>query len=227
MCGRYTIVDWDQIPARFLVEPGLSETRIQPRFNVAPTQEVPTIVNREHGRELRWMRWGFQPGWFNPKPGVPPPINARAETLTARPMFRDAIREHRCLIPADGFYEWEVVPGERRKQPVYIHRRDGGLYAFAGLYAVRRKPESAGGWLSTCAIITSTANALMMPIHNRMPVILEPSEEALWLNRSVRDTAAILPLLRPYEWEAMEAYPVSFLVNDVRNEEPELIQRAG
>jgi len=227
MCGRYTIVDWSEIPARFSVESGFAETRIQPRFNVAPTQEVPTIVQRSGGRELRWMRWGFAPGWLTPRPGQPPPINARAETLLERPMFRDAVREHRCLIPADGFYEWQAVPGERRKQPLYIHMKDGGLYAFAGLYAVRRDRNVEDGWISSCAIVTTAPNDLMIPIHNRMPAILHREDEALWLDRTVQDSSKLLPLLRPYEPEAMEAYPVSFLVNDVRNEEPELIQRAG
>jgi putative SOS response-associated peptidase YedK len=227
MCGRYTIVDWSQIPARFSVESGFAETRVQPRFNVAPTQEVPAILQRSARRELRSMRWGFAPGWLTPRPGRPPSINARAETLVQQPLFQRAFREHRCLIPANGFYEWQPIPGQKRKQPLYFHLNGGGLFAFAGLYAVRRDPDDPQGWLSSCAIVTTAPNELMAPVHDRMPVILHPDDEALWLDRSVDDPARLLPLLQPYESAAMEAYLVPLLVNDVRNEAPELIERAG
>ena len=226
MCGRYTIVDWSEIPVRFTVEPGMSETHFEPRFNVAPTQDVPAVLQRGSGRELRMMHWGFEPGWLAPKPGRPPAINARVETLLQRPMFRNAIADRRCLIPANGFYEWQAVPGQQRKQPLYFHLKDGDLYAFAGLYANRRAPGGSG-WVSSCVILTTAPNELIEPIHDRMPVILHREDEALWLDRSVQDSAKLLPLLRPYESDAMEAYPVSFLVNDVRNEDPELIKRAG
>jgi len=181
MCGRYTIVDWDQIPARFLVEPGLSETR------------------------------GFHPGLFNTRTGVPPPINATAESPRRRPMFRDAIREHRCLIPADGFYEWEVVPGELRRRPVYIRRKDGGLYAFAGLNAARRNP---GRGRIALDMRHNHVNPQAANDADPQPDAGHPSaiRGGLRLDRSVRDAAAIMPLLRPHEWEEIEAYPVSFLV---------------
>jgi putative SOS response-associated peptidase YedK len=223
MCGRYTIVDWSEIPARFSVESGFAETRVQPRFNVAPTQDVPAIRQRTTGRELLSMRWGLEPG--SPRPGQPPMINARAETLMQRPMFQRALRERRCLIPANGFYEWMAVPDQKRKQPIYFHLKDGGLYAFAGLYTWRKDADDQ--WVSSCAIVTTTPNELMAPIHDRMPVILHREDEALWLDRTVQDTEAVLPLLRPYESDAMDAYPVSYLVNDVRNEQPDLIERAG
>jgi putative SOS response-associated peptidase YedK len=169
------------------------------------------------------MEWGFHPGWFTPRFGRQPPINARAETLLARPMWRDAVTNRRCLIPADGFYEWQAVPGERRKQPIYIHLQGGGLFGFAGLYT-RHHSEAGDGMSVSCAIITTPPNALTAPIHNRMPAILLPEDESLWLSPHDQDLARLLDCLRPYPSTRMEAYPVSRLVSNAQNDEAALVQ---
>jgi putative SOS response-associated peptidase YedK len=224
MCGRFTLREIELVRSRFgivLMDAG----ECAARFNVAPSDRIPVVVTDEC-RELRWMTWGFRPAWFHPKPGQQPAINARAETLLGRPMFRDELARNRCLIPADGFYEWQVVQGQRRKQPMYIRRKDGSLFAFAGLYMQRwgesrREPEQS------CVIITTLPNELVAPIHNRMPVILAREDEDLWLDPTVTDRVAALACLQPYPSEQLEAYPVSDLVNSVRNDRLELIEPAA
>jgi putative SOS response-associated peptidase YedK len=224
MCGRFTLAgtaDLDECFQLLLVsdEPWLQP---RPRYNIAPMQQIATVVETPDGRRLQRMQWGFRPGWLTPKAGQPPPINARAETLVERPLFRGAVRSARCLIPADGFCEWQVVPGQKAKQPQYIRLRGGDVFGFAGLYAVREDGDDSGSRWS-CAIVTCSPNELMAPIHNRMPVILHPDAERLWLDPDVTDTAAVLPLLQPYAANAMEAYPVGPRVSWVRNDGPELI----
>ena len=222
MCGRFTITEIANIVGRFgLVLP--DGTRIEPRFNVAPSQQIAVVVEGEQGRELRWMEWGFQPDWFKPQPNRPPPINARAETLMERPMFRGAVAHQRCIIPADGFFEWKAVHGSRRKQPVYIRLKSGEMFGFAGLYT-ERPGATPDERLASCVIITTGPNELMAPIHDRMPVILDRADEATWLDPRVRDTAALLACLQRYPAEAMEAYPVSQLVSYAQNDEPALIR---
>src|SRR6476646_167854 len=165
MCGRYIVGDPTSIAARFGIIP-FHETRIPPpRFNIAPSQAVLTVVDGTSGREIRTMEWGFRPAWLKGPKG-PPPINARAETLLERPMFRGALARGRCILPADGFYEWVAAAG-KAKQPVHVRLRGGGLFGFAGLYA-----EAEDG--PTCVIITTAANDLIAPLHQRMPVILDP-----------------------------------------------------
>src|SRR5215212_4638405 len=165
MCGRYSLTDPSPLLRRFgLTE--FAETGITPRFNVAPSQLIPIIVETRRGREMRLVRWGLVPPWMKQPMKAPPPINARAESLTERPMFRGALRYQRCLIPADGFYEWRSVPGSRRKQPMHIRLKSGEIFAFAGLYADPHPDHDAEG---TCAIITTEPNELMADIHTRMP----------------------------------------------------------
>ena len=222
MCGRFTFIDVPSLAGRFgivLLDGG----QISPRFNIAPSQEVPAVVEDQDGRALRWMQWGFQPAWFKAQPGRPPPINARAETLLERPMFRGAVAGQRCIIPADGFFEWQAVAGQRRKQPMYIRLKDGGIFGFAGLYAERPDPQS-GEPVASCVIVTTSPNELMATIHHRMPVILDPADEALWLDSSVRDPAAVISCLRPYPSELMEAFAVSSLVSSARTDQPSLIE---
>ena len=144
-------------------------------------------------------------------------------SVATSPMFRDALQRTRCLIPADGFYEWQAVPGQKRKQPWYLRLRDGGLFAFAGLYTPPRREAEIP---ATCAIITTTPNELAAPLHDRMPVILDPDAEAAWLDRQTVDSAALLPFLRPLPAARMEAYPVSSLVSSAQNDGPALIERA-
>jgi putative SOS response-associated peptidase YedK len=220
MCGRYTLTNPEDIAARFGLE-AFTETRIEPRFNVAPSQGVPVIVEREAGPSLTTMRWGFQPAWMRGDGQRPPPINARGESLLERPMFRGAVAHGRCLIPADGFYEWKAVPGRKTKQPMYIRLKGGDLFAFAGLYVQGR--DEVG---ETCVIVTTAANEVLAPIHERMPVILDRDAELRWLDRDLEDGQAALSYLRPVHPEQFEVYPVSSLVSSARNEGPELIQPA-
>ncbi len=144
--------------------------------------------------------------------------------MLERPMFRGAVAEHRCIIPADGFYEWQAVLGQRRKQPMYIQLKDLALYGFAGLYTATPGPAD-GEWVQSCAIVTTGPNELMAGIHNRMPVILSREDEETWLDPSVTDPAEVIAWLRAYPADGMEAYPVADLVNSVRNDGPELIKR--
>jgi putative SOS response-associated peptidase YedK len=166
------------------------------------------------------MRWGFQPAWAT-ESRRPAPINARAETLLERAYFRSALRQGRCLIPADGFFEWQAQPQRAGKQAMYIRLKDGGLFALAGLYT--RGPKSADGAAGTCAIITTAPNSLMEPIHDRMPAILDRADEARWLERDITAPEAVLDCLRPYSTAAMAAYAVSAQVNAPRNEGPGLV----
>ena len=166
------------------------------------------------------MRWGFQPAWMAGKSKRPPPINARGETLLERPMFKGAVGKGRCLIPADGFYEWKVVPGQKTKQPMYIHLKSSELYAFAGLWTWGG--DEVG---PTCAIITTSPNEVVEPIHDRMPVILTRDAERLWLDAEAPPLEAMSVLL-PYPADLMEAYGVSTAVNSPRGQGAELIEPA-
>jgi putative SOS response-associated peptidase YedK len=218
MCGRYTLTSPEDIAARFGLG-ALAETRIEPRFNVAPSQGVPVIVGRENGPALTTMRWGFQPAWMKSSGQRPPPINARSESLLERPMFRGAVAHGRCLIPADGFYEWMVVPGRKTKQPMYIRLKGGPLFAFAGLY-VQGKDDVG----ETCVIVTTAANEVISSIHERMPVILDRSVEMEWLDRDLEDGRAALAYLQPVSPDQFEVYPVSSQVSSARNDGPDLIE---
>lgn len=215
MCGRYTITSPDQLALRFQVEQAVSDG---PRYNVAPSQSVPVVIAGRDGRGLEAFRWGFQPAWTRERSG-PAPINARAETLLQRPFFRGALACQRCLMPADGFYEWQAVDGRKARQPFFIHLRDGGLFAFAGLYT----PPTADA-PGTCALITTAPNTLMRSIHDRMPAILRPEHEAAWLDPEWTEAEAVIDLLGPYADDLMEAFPVSARVSNVRNEGPDLVR---
>jgi putative SOS response-associated peptidase YedK len=220
MCGRYTLTSPEDIAARFGLG-ALTETHIEPRFNVAPSQGVPVIVSHEDGPSLTTMRWGFQPAWMRGDGQRPPPINARGESLLERPMFRGAVAHGRCLIPADGFYEWMVVPGSKTKQPMYIRLKGGELFAFAGLHV--QGPNDVG---ETCVIVTTAANEVLSPIHERMPVILDRDVEMRWLDPDLENGQAALAYLQPVPPERFEAFPVSSLVSSPRNDGPELIAPA-
>jgi putative SOS response-associated peptidase YedK len=154
------------------------------------------------------------------KDGKLAPINARAETITLNGLFGAAVRDGRCLVPATGFYEWKSVPGQKRKQPFHVRLKGGGLFAFAGLWT----PPVAADAPPTCAILTTTANDLLAPIHDRMPVILDPDDEALWLDPGCVAPIKVLPCLRPFPSERMEAGPVSSLVSSPSNDGPPLIE---
>jgi putative SOS response-associated peptidase YedK len=219
MCGRYTQTSaFDELARRFglTVLDGEPED-LTPRYNTAPSLRVPVVVAAAGGRRLLMARWGFRPAWA--RGGAPAPINAKAETLATSRMFREALEGGRCLVPADGFYEWKAMAGQKRKQPYYVKVKDG-LFAFAGLWT----PPGEAGAPPTCAIITTAANALLAEIHDRMPAILERADEARWLDPRPGRIADLLSCLRPLPPERMEAYPVSTLVSSPGHEGPELVE---
>lgn len=223
MCGRFTLtVDPAELQALFgLSEPPPSE--LGPRYNIAPTQAVAVVAN-EAPRKLALMQWGLIPSWAkDPKIGNSL-INARGETVAEKPAFRAALKKRRCLILADGFYEWRQ--GEAKaKQPYFIQLKDGRPFAFAGLWEAW-KPAGEAAWRRTCTIITTSPNALMAPLHNRMPVILPPEAYAAWLTPGELPTVEALALLQPYPAEAMAARPVSARVNNPRHDAPDLMAAA-
>ena len=216
MCGRYTVaVDPLLLAERFGVTlPG----EVEPRFNVAPTDPVPAVAERSTGRELMLARWGLVPHWSKDAKGAARMINARAETLTERPAYRRLLAKGRCLILADGFYEWRRDP-DGKKRPVRYTLPDGEPFGFAGLWTIWRADEDAEP-LRSCTIITTAANELVAPVHDRMPVILPRADEEAWLDRGVPPEAA-LQLLRPYAGD-MRAADASPLVNAVANDDPRL-----
>jgi len=203
--------------ARFAL--GEMPDHLEPRYNIAPSQPVLVIPNRGP-RRLRPARWGLVPHWAADPAIGHRLINARAETLATRPAFRDAVALRRCLIPADGFYEWQRAGG-RRTQPFYVRRRDGSPFAFAGLWDVWRAPD--GERIASCTIVTTDSNALLAPIHDRMPVILDEVAYDAWLDPRPRAAAALEGLLVPFAAAPLEAYPVSTLVNTPANDDPQCI----
>ena len=214
MCGRFSQTrSWSELAELYEAPGGEPPRNLAPRYNVAPTQAIPIVRIEEDGRRgLVMARWGLVPSWAKDVAIGARLINARAETAAEKPAFRDAVRRRRCLIPADGFYEWQARP-RGPKQPHHIARADGGAMAFAGLWERwDRAPD--GRPLVSCTILTTEANALVRPIHDRMPVILDPEDEGPWLD--VGDPAR----LRPISADALRANPVGRRVNDVRNDDP-------
>ena len=220
MCGRYTL----STPVETLAEElGLTGSlpEVSPSYNVAPTQRVAAVLNGG-GRHLEMLRWGLIPSWADDPQIGSRMINARIETAPEKPSFRKAFKERRCLIPADGFYEWQKTSDG--KQPFYIHMEGGSPFAFAGLWESWQDPE--GPEVRSCTILTTDPNDLLAPIHNRMPVILHPEDYELWLDPDVQEVDLLSPLLVPYPVDSMEAYPVSRRVNNPANNEPSCIEPA-
>jgi putative SOS response-associated peptidase YedK len=221
MCGRYTIhTPRDKIRERYGIARDLATLeKLFERYNVAPSQPVAAVrIARDGVRELVPLRWGLIPHWAkDPKTGYSM-INARAETVAAKPAFRDAFRRRRCLIPADGFYEWKQVG--TAKQPFHIRMKEGGDFAFAGLWEHWQGEDQE---IESCSIIVTDANDLLRPIHDRMPVILDPADYEAWLDPENRDTEALAGLLMPYPAERMEAVPVSRRVNSPKTDEASLL----
>ena len=217
MCGRFTVAPQADAGTLFSV----SETvrPVAASFNVAPGQEVPVVWDDGSGRRLDAFKWGLVPSWAKDPSIGNRLINARAETVAEKPAFRRAFLQRRCLILADGFYEWKREG--TRKVPVYITLKDAPLFAFAGLWETW-KPEG-GGPLRTCCIVTVEANAFMKPIHDRMPAILPPASQEPWLDPANRDPAVLLALLEPYPPEGMQAHPVSTYVNSPKNNDPKCV----
>lgn len=237
MCGRYASARQRvELLEEFSVQRDAVEQPLQPDYNVAPTKPVYAVLERAREadpgpeRELRVLRWGLVPFWArDPKAGSRM-INARAETVADKPAFRRAFSRRRCLLPADGYYEWQQVPGEAR-QPVYITPGDGAPLAFAGLYELWRGPEGDGedpaGWLWTAAIITTSAPDELGAIHDRMPMIIGRDAWDDWLDPAATDPAQVRSLLVPAMTGGLVTYPVSRQVNSVRNNGPQLIEPAG
>ena len=221
MCGRYSLIaDLGELARRFEFDGDW--LAFESAYNIAPTQDVLTVVGGET-RSGGFMRWGLVPWWAKNMSIGSRMINARAETVAEKPAFRNALRRRRCLVIADGFYEWQRTGAHRK--PMRVVMRSGEPFAFAGLWSVWKDPD--GNRIPSCTIITTTANDLLRPIHDRMPVVLPREMEAFWLDRSVDDPDALRSVLSPYPNDAMEAYEVSTLVNSAANDGPEVIEAAG
>ena len=221
MCGRYSLIA-DLQDLIFQFEFDGADFEHLPRYNVAPTQPVITVTNRE-GRWAEYMRWGLIPSWAKDASIGSPLINARSETLAQKPSFRDALQRRRCLVLADGFYEWQKVG--RGKRPMRVVLKSREPFAFAGLWESWRNLE--GEVIRSCTIVTTEANDLLRPIHERMPVILPRELEEFWLDGDVTDSAALTDALAPYPEDLMETYEISTLVNKATNNGPDLIAPVG
>ena len=230
MCGRYTLTtelaDWTEYSGYSVPETGYG-----PRYNIAPGQYAPVVVNGDGGGVTRIMKWGLVPFWAKDEKIAYKTINARSETLDERASFKHALKKRRCLVPADGFYEWQKTAGG--KVPHYIYLKDRRAFAFAGLWEKWEKADAPDGEpgtpanpLYTFTIITTTPNSFMEPIHNRMPVILDPADEARWLDPD-SDPLELARLFLPYAAEAMDAHPVDPDVGSVKHDRPDLIEPSG
>jgi putative SOS response-associated peptidase YedK len=218
MCGRYRLSRRKQIVEEYF-DCSSDEPDWSPRYNIAPTQPVPVIREnpKEPARELSLMRWGLIPSWAKDSSVAAQMINARSETAATKPAFRGALKFRRCLIPADGFYEW--LRTGKSKQPYCFEVNDGQLFAFAGLWD--RWKDPSGNWMKTCSILTTTPNAVTAAVHDRMPVILDPDSYDLWLDPGMQNVAAASELLKPCDARLMRCYPVSTRINRVANDDEE------
>ena len=217
MCGRYTLTaDAASIQLAFNLD-DVSGWE-QPRYNIAPSQMVPAITNRAP-QELTFLKWGLVPSWAKDPTIGNRMINARSETAAEKPSFRRAFKRRRCLIPADGYYEWTKRDG--KKVPMYIKRKDRDVFAFAGLWESWKQPD--GSWLGACAILTTDANSFIRPIHHRMTVIVEPEDFDIWLSDGELKKEEWLPLMVGCSPETLTAYEVSTLVNKPANDNPTVI----
>lgn len=221
MCGRYSLkADISQLAMRF--EFAADDVVHKPAYNIAPTQQVLTVTNNDGERHAEYMRWGLIPFWAKDMKIGYRMINARGETLAEKPSFRAALRKRRCLILADGFYEWQKLGG-KQKRPMRITLKSGEPFAFAGLWETWKDP--AGELVKSCTIITTSANEFLSPIHERMPVILPQEQESFWLDREIEDPVALSSAIASYADDELDAFEVSTLVNNTRNNGPELISR--
>lgn len=219
MCGRYVIAGTTELSERFQLRSIPFEWF--PTWNAAPSQRLPVVVEDADGeRTARLMQWGLLPRWKREGQPSIAPINARAETLLEKPMFRGLVGGRRCIVPINGFYEWQDLGG-RTKQPFYVTARDGELWGLAGLYD---EVERDGEAVASFTVVTTAANPLLKPLHERMPVILRREDEAEWLDREVTDPLQVERLLLPYPDDRIALWPVSPAVNSVRNDNPSLVE---
>ena len=215
MCGRYRLSRRKQIVEEYFDAQG--EEDWSPRYNIAPTQPVPVIRHHPHEprRVFSLMRWGLIPNWAKDISGSAGMINGRSKTATMKPAFRDPMRFRRCLVPADGFYEWRKTGTSR--QPYCFEVHDGQLFAFAGLWDGWRDPS--GQWIRSCSILTTTPNALTSAVHDRMPVILRREAYDLWLDPGMTDINVLSDLLKPFDARLMRSFAVSSRLNQVANDD--------
>lgn len=229
MCGRFVSASSPGEIADYFGASGVAETLTEPNYNVAPSVPVPVIVARDDERQLDLMRWGLIPFWAKSASIGNKMINARVETVTEKSAFRNAIKKHRCIIPADAFYEWTAVVDptakKPRKQPWCIQRSDGAPFAFAGMFESWQDPEGDGSRLRSCTILTGPANAAMEPIHDRMPIMVAPAMWDAWLNPQDLDPAALLDAIESPPAELFSIHAVSTAVNNSRSSGAQLMDQ--
>jgi len=218
MCGRYKLSRRKQTIEEYFESAPWDEDW-NPRYNIAPTQPVPVIRQhpKEPVRQVSLMKWGLIPHWAKEPSLAMSTINAKSETAASKPAFRDPLKFLRCLIPADGFYEWKRTA--TRKQPFCFEVNDGELFAFAGLWDGWR--DASGKWIKTCSILTTVPNAVTATIHDRMPVILDRESYDLWLDPGMTNVQVVSELLKPYDARLMRSYPISTRINHVANDDEE------
>jgi putative SOS response-associated peptidase YedK len=219
MCGRFTLAAVIAELQEQFEEVKLPE-QYAPRYNIAPSQPVLVIPN-DKKQTADFFAWGLIPVWAKDPTIGSRLINARGETLAEKPAFRGSYKHKRCLIPADGFYEWKSTPGSKAKVPYYIKMSSGKPFAFAGLWSEWRSPD--GSEIRSCTIVTTAPNSLLSPIHNRMPLILQREDYPRWLDPESHSHEGLADLIKPFPAELMQAYPVSTLVNNPENDRPECI----
>ncbi|OGO14192.1 MAG: hypothetical protein A2Y53_07200 [Chloroflexi bacterium RBG_16_47_49] len=223
MCGRFTLtIDPDHLQEAFPW--AIIPNDLPPRYNIAPSQPVAVIPNTGDN-VLSMYKWGLIPSWSKDPSIGDRMINARSESLAEKPSFRNAYRRRRCLILADGFYEWKQIPGMKNKQPMYIRLNNNQPFAFAGLWELWASPD--GSEIRSCTIITTQPNSLLEPVHNRMPVILSPDSYRQWLSTEDQLATQLNGLLIPYPSNEMIAYPVSKMVNSPQFDSPDLTKPIG
>jgi putative SOS response-associated peptidase YedK len=224
MCGRYRLSRRKQLVEEYF-DTDSGEEEWVPRYNIAPTQLIPVIRQhpKEPRRELSLVRWGLIPSWAKDSSGAARMINARSETAATKPAFRDALRFRRCLIPADGFYEWQRAG--KTKQPYCFEINEGELFAFAGIW--ERWKDSSGQWVKSCSILTTAPNAATSAVHDRMPVILDRGDYDPWLDPGMTNVEAASEMLKPCDAVLMRCYPVSTRINHVANDDAEYSAPVG
>jgi putative SOS response-associated peptidase YedK len=218
MCGRYRLSRKKQVVEEYF-DSAPVEHEWNLRYNIAPTQNVPIVRQnpKEPVREMSFVRWGLIPSWAKDSFAAAKMINARSETASMKPAFRDALKSRRCLIPADAFYEWKRTG--KLKQPYCFEVNEGELFAFAGIWD--RWKNASGNAIETCSILTTTPNAVTAVVHDRMPVILDPDSYDLWLDPGMKDVGPVSELLKPCDAKIVRSFPVSTRVNQVTNDDAE------